>query len=157
MDLINQNTQSTGQLLFVDEPIAQRTIIIIAFAEPAVIHDQHFDAQFFGSLRKGNQFFGIEVEVGSFPVIDQQRPLLVFPTAPYQISIVEPMEDATHFTKTMVGINHDCLRCIEHCSRLQFPGEIRGVDTHDKPSSCIEIAFRHGCEIAGVDQIEAIA
>jgi len=98
MNLINQDTQSTGQLLFVDEPIAQRTIIIIAFAEPAIIHDQHFDAQFFGSVRKGNKFFGIEVEKGAFPVVDQQRTFFGFPPSPDQMAVIEPMEDATHFT-----------------------------------------------------------
>ena len=47
-----QTAEAAGQLLFIRIPVPKGGMIVIAFTEPAVIHDQHFYAQCFGFFCK---------------------------------------------------------------------------------------------------------
>ena len=45
IDLIHQRLQATRQFLLIGFPVAQTGAVIIAVSEPAVIHDQHLNAE----------------------------------------------------------------------------------------------------------------
>src|SRR5690606_31339781 len=102
VDFIHKVFQPALYFLFVDDPVAKRTVVVVALPEPAVVHDQHLDTQ--GRRLPGNsqQLFGIEVEIGGLPVIDQDRPLFVPVRAPDKVAAVEVMESPRHTTYALV-------------------------------------------------------
>ncbi|MNI25186.1 hypothetical protein D3C73_788250 [compost metagenome] len=76
-DPFHQIRQALRQLAGIHEPVAQRSGVVIAAAEPAVVKHEQLDAQRLAGTGDIFDFVGIEVEVGSFPVVDQHRAGLV--------------------------------------------------------------------------------
>ena len=113
VDLANQIGQAAGEFLFVDKPVTQGGGVVVADAEPAIVHDQHLHTQLSGFVSEGHQLVRIKVEQGAFPGVDQQGPLGVFVRSTDQVVVVEPMENAAHFAHTLVSVDHDCLGGVE--------------------------------------------
>ena len=59
--------EPVGQLAPVDDPVAERAVVGIALAEPAVVEDEQLDAEV--ACRRGDRDepVGVEVEVGRPP------------------------------------------------------------------------------------------
>ena len=76
------------------------------------------------------QFFGIEIEVSCFPVVDENRALLVLILTADQMIAVQLMIVVCHAVQTVLGIDHDNFRCLEFCVLLQFPAEVLRMDSH---------------------------
>ncbi|MNW59923.1 hypothetical protein D3C74_378770 [compost metagenome] len=76
-DPFHQVRQTLRQLAGIHEPVAQRSGIVIAAAEPAVVKHEQLNAQCLAGAGDIFDFVCIEVEVGSFPVVDQHRAGLV--------------------------------------------------------------------------------
>ena len=71
VDLVAQMAQSLREFMRVVKPIAQRGIVAFAMPKPAVIQNKQFDARIFCTAGEGEQLFLGEIEVGCFPVVDQ--------------------------------------------------------------------------------------
>ena len=99
---INEGLQPAFEFFFIHDPVAERAVVIVAFAEPAVVHDQHLDAESgrFSGYRQ--QLFGIEVEVCTLPVVDQDRPLFVPVRAPDKVIAVKVVECPRHTPYALV-------------------------------------------------------
>ena len=131
MDLARQLCQRTLQFLFIDEPVPQSAVIIIALSEPAVIQHEHFDTEFFCLTCDLQDLFLIKCKVGRFPVVDQDWSLLMKIFASDHVVSVEIMIASGHFSQTFMGINHNNFRCLEFFSFFQNPAEFFFVDTHN--------------------------
>ena len=66
-----QTFQSARQLLFIYHPVSQAAVVIVSLSKPAVIHDQHLNAYFFGLSCDLQQLLCIKSKICGFPVIDQ--------------------------------------------------------------------------------------
>ena len=156
VDALDQRLEATGELLFVDLPVAQRRVVVVAAAEPAVVHHQHFKAHLGGRLGEGHQLFGVEIKERAFPAVDEERALFGFPAAANEATVVKAVENAAHFTDAAVGIDHHRLRRFKALAGEEIPDEIGGIDAHDQAGGAVEIAFGEGGEVARIDQIEAV-
>ena len=83
IDFFNQFSQRHSQLLLIDIPVAETAVVIVSFAKPAVIHDQHLNSKicrFFGKIV--NRLSG-KIKIRCFPAVYQNRSYLisVFSTA----------------------------------------------------------------------------
>ena len=78
VDLLRQRLEGADFLL-IDEPVPQRTAVIIPMPEPAVIQHKHFHAAVCCAVRDRQQFFPVEVHVSAFPVIHEDG---AFPMCP---------------------------------------------------------------------------
>lgn len=97
VDLLHQGAEAALEFGFVDEPVAEAGVVVVAFAEPAVVEHEHFDAESCGVSGDGEQFLFVEIEIGGFPVVDENRALAVLPVAPDQVIVEEIVEGAAHF------------------------------------------------------------
>ena len=60
-------------LFLVDEPVAKTTVIILSFSKPAIVKHQHLNAKLLRLLCNFQNFFFVEIKIGCFPVVDQNR------------------------------------------------------------------------------------
>ena len=70
IDFFRQLFQTLRQLAAVHHPVAERAVICIAVAKPAVVQYAHFDTQIRRRARNLHDLFMIKVEEGRFPVVD---------------------------------------------------------------------------------------
>ena len=68
--------ESAFELIFVHEPVAQRVVVVVALAEPAVVHDEHIHAEFLCALRKRDELVRIKIKERRLPAVYQQGALL---------------------------------------------------------------------------------
>ena len=153
---VDQRRKSAGELLLIDHPVAQRGGIVIAMAEPAVVHHQQLDPQRLSLMSEGYQLVAVKIKVRRLPAIDEQGALFRLIAAADQMPAIEPMENAAHFAKSAVGIHHHDLGGIKGLPRRKLPAEARRVDAHQETGGAVEIALTQGGEVAGIDQIEAV-
>lgn len=52
--------ESAFELIFVHEPVAQRVLVVVALAEPAVVHDEHIHAEFLCALRERDELVRVK-------------------------------------------------------------------------------------------------
>ena len=70
-----------AEFFCVDKPVAEGGTVIVALAEPAVVENEHFDAELGSGFGDVVNFVVVEIEVGRFPVVDEDRAFDVFPGA----------------------------------------------------------------------------
>jgi len=71
IDPADKRRETAFDLFFVDIPVAQAGVVVIAFSEPSVIHDDHFDAHAFGGLCDLDELLIVKVEESCLPGVDQ--------------------------------------------------------------------------------------
>ena len=96
MDVIRKPFDQVGQFLFANLIIAQGAMVIIALPKPAVIEDEKLDAEFAGFLYQGMEFGLVEIEVGAFPVIEDDGPFRVLVGDRQNAAPDEGMEGGGH-------------------------------------------------------------
>ena len=85
-----------GQLAPVDEPVAERRVVRVALAEPAVVEHEQLDAEVARRGRDLDQLRLVEVEVGRLPVVDEDRPRPVAPRPAGEPLAVQAVERVAH-------------------------------------------------------------
>ena len=156
IDLIHQIFQTSCDLFFVYFPVTQGTVIGISFSKPAIIHDQHLNATFFRLTGNSKQFICIEIKIGRFPVVDQDRAFLIFELAADQMIPVKVMITSCHLTEPVSGIGHDYFRCLEGFARFKEPGKFLRADSHGH-TQVVKLAEFCLCqEVSGIDEMHGI-
>ena len=78
---------SSGELSLVDDPVAERAVIAVALAEPAVIDDEKLYTELCGAFGNLYKTFLVEAEIAGFPAVQQNGTGLVFVFAAYNMVI----------------------------------------------------------------------
>ena len=73
MDFFCKLRHGAVHLFLVDEPVAEATVIILSFSKPAIVKHQHLNAKLLRLLCNFQNFFFVEIKIGCFPVVDQNR------------------------------------------------------------------------------------
>ena len=100
----NQFSQRAPQLLFVDLPVPQPAIVVIALTKPAVIHHHHVNAKRCRLLCQPVNRLPVKIKIRCLPAINQHRPGL-----PAVRSAADMFPDAAvvsfrQFRKALCGI-----------------------------------------------------
>ncbi|MPM92744.1 hypothetical protein SDC9_139880 [bioreactor metagenome] len=156
VDLLHQLAEPALEFRLIDEPVAEAGVVVVAVAEPAVVEHQHFDAQLRGVFRDGQQFLRVEMEVGRLPVVDQDRPLAVFPRAADQLVAEYVVEGAAHGSKPFCRVDQQRFGSLELFAGTEFPGEspLIDADLGAQPVELVKLDL--GGEVAAVKQGDAV-
>src|SRR5438270_2848507 len=71
--LIDEWLKAIRKFLRIDVPITQAGMVVLAFAEPAIIHDEAFDSQACGFFGKSLLSSLIHIESGCLPRVVDDR------------------------------------------------------------------------------------
>ena len=153
---IYQIVQSARQFLFIHKPVPKTCTVIVAVSKPAIIHNQHFNSVLRGKFCNIQKFFSIEIKVGCFPVVNQNRALLVAVFAADQMLAIEIMEISRHFSKSLCGEGKCHFRCIKGFFAFQFPGKICRMNSHDCADAVKLALFQLRNKIAGINKMHGI-
>ena len=156
VDFVDQLFQAALDLVFIDKPVSETGDIQVAFAEPAVVHDQHFDTCLLGGAGNVQKLVAVKIKIGRLPVIDEDGTFFVSPDPADQVVPIEVMEGVGHAAQPLAGIDHDSLGCLEGFSGLQCEGETVRVDAQSHADRIVGITFDLAAEVAGIDQVESI-
>lgn len=124
VDVIDEGFEAAGEFFGVDGPVAEAGAVIVAGAEPAVIHDETLDAEFGGYGGKGFLAFLGDVEGGGFPgVVEDGAEAFVGE----DFVAGEAVEEAGGFAEAVGGEAGVEGRGFEGFAGFEGPGEVEGV------------------------------
>ena len=66
--------ETVGEFLRIHGPVAEAGVIVVALAEPAVVHHEELDAQLGGLIGEGSLPGFVDVEGGGFPGVVEHGP-----------------------------------------------------------------------------------
>ena len=116
-DLPAQPVQAARQLLFVGLPVAEGAGVVIALAEPAVVHDEQLDANVLPGPRQGYEAAFGDVEIAGLPTVEQHRPGLMLPSPPDDVLPHEKMQIAAQAREAVRGVAHHGLGRLKGLAR----------------------------------------
>ena len=148
--------QAALELALVYEPVAQRVLVVVALAEPAVVHDEHIHAEFLCALRERDELVRIKIEERRLPAVYQQRTLLCPVFSGDEVEVIELMIYSAHLADALARVDHDRLGSLEALARLKMPGEICRIYAHEYARSTRIVALGAELEVAAVNEIEAV-
>src|SRR5699024_5505751 len=122
-----------GELFLVDVPVAQAAEIIVALAEPSVVHHHQLYAHLAGSLGDGADFFSRKIKERGLPVIDEDGPALLLPGAATKVAADGPVEQTAHMAQSSGREDHGCIWGGEGLAGLEGPGKVEGMDAQGQP------------------------
>ena len=157
VDPADQRAQALAQLLFIHGPIAQAGGIGIPLAEPAVVHNDHLDAQvmgFFGQIVNGAAG---EIKIGGFPAVDQDRAGLCLHRSSAYMMADAGVQVLGKSGKAAAAVGHNDFRCRESLPRFNGIMEAFFAQSHLQscPAELILAGFRP--ETAAVDELHGPA
>ena len=148
--------QAALELALVYEPVAQGAAVVVALAEPAVVHDEHIHAELLCTFGEGDELFRIKIKICRLPAVYQQGTLCGFPFAADEIVVIEPVICAAHLAYARIRIDDNRLGSHKALAGLKTPGEVIGVYAHDYARGAREVALGAELEVAAVNEIEAV-
>ncbi len=95
-DLSGKARDPFRQFCPIREPVAKRRRIVVPSFIPSVIEHEQFDPEVFCLLCHFEDRFFIEIHIGSFPVVDQDRPDVIAPPAPCKTLPEQGMKGLAH-------------------------------------------------------------
>ena len=131
-------------------------MVIVALAEPAVVHDEHIHAEFLCALRERDELVRIKIEERRLPAVYQQGTLLCSVFSGDEIEVIELMIYPAHLADALARVDHDRLGSLEALARLKMPGEICRIYAHEYARSTRIVALGAELEVAAVNKIEAV-
>ena len=144
------------ELVLVYEPVAQRVLVVVALAEPAVVHDEHIHAKFLCAFRERDELVCIKIEERRLPAVYQQGTLLRSVFSGDEVEVIELMIYSAHLADALARVYHDRLGSLEALARLKMPGEIGRINSHEYARSARIVALGAELKIAAVNEIEAV-
>ena len=152
LDVPDQRLDPARQLAPVDDPVAERRVVVVATAEPAVVEDEQLDAQGLGSPRDAHDPVVVEVEVGRLPVVEDDGARAVAPRAARQPLAVQAVERLAEGAQAVARPGDHRLGRRERRAGLEPPREGLGVDADPEPGRPERVDLGLGEEVAGVDE-----
>ena len=151
-DGFRQPLQSIRQLCPVYLPISERRAVAVSPAEPAVIQHKELGTQFGGHFTEFRQVLLVEIEIGGFPVVEQDRALPLPEFRRENMLTNEAVKFFAHTVQPFIRVDHDRLGCVKTFSRRQLPFEGVGVNTQVYSQIVVMIQFQLGQEVAAVNE-----
>ena len=148
--------ESSLELVFIYEPVAQRVLVVVALAEPAVVHDEHIHAEFLCALRERDELVRVKIKKRRLPAVYQQRTLLRSVFSGDEIEVIELVVYPAHLADALARVYHDRLGSLKALARLKMPGEICRIYAHEYARSARIVALGAELKIAAVNEIEAV-
>ena len=118
---INNGFQSIGEFPLVHIPVTQGGIVPVTMAEPAIVQHQHIDAQVFGVLCELTQLFLRDIEINSFPTVDDNGVAHTAIGRLTQLTAANLMKILAHAVKALVGEGQKRFRGHELRPRCKLP------------------------------------
>ena len=153
---IHKIFQSARQFLFIHKPVSKTRTIIVAVSKPAIIHNQHLNTVLGCKFCNVEKFLRIKIKISGFPVVNQNRALLVAVFAADQMLAIEIMEISRHFSKALCGEGKCHFRCIKGFFAFQFPGKICRMNSHHRADTVKLALFQLRNKIAGINKMHGI-
>ena len=152
----DERLEAARELAPVDDPVAQRRVVLVAPPEPAIVEHEQLDAEVLRLARDPDDPLVVEVEVGRLPVVEHDRTLAVAPRAARHPLPVQAVEGLGQAAEALAGPRDDGLRRGERRARLEAPGEGLRVDADAQARGPERVDLRLGQEVAGVDEAQAV-
>ena len=152
MNLFRQGKQTIRQFASIRCPVAKGRPVVVTMAKPAVVQHKKLNAHIGGCLCNLQQLFLIKVEVGSFPVIQQNGTRCLGILSTNQMVGANAMELTAHAVQAIVRVNEHCFRGAEDIPSGKLPGETILVQPQANPSLAETIHFHPCIEVAAVDE-----
>ena len=157
VELVAQLLKAAAHLLLVDEPVAQTAVVIVPLAEPAVVQHQHFDAQIGGLPGNLQNLFLVEIEISSFPVVDEHRTGGMLVVTPADVLPDDVVVLAGQGAEAGLRVAQHDLRGVKSLAGLEGEPEPIGMDAQLYPGLALLVPLDSCGEVAAVHQAEAVA
>ena len=145
-----------SDFLFVDKPVSESAVVAVSFSEPAVIHYHHLDAAVLRILCDAHNFIGVEIEIGRFPVVDENRAQFFFPGTADDMPPDEIVIRMRHRSESGIRIRKNGLRCIEGLAAAKLPGEEIRIDAERSTNHIVLALLCHLQMIAGIHEKKSV-
>ena len=123
VDLVHKISKRASEFFFINIPVAEAAAVIIAFSEPAIIHDQHLNPKILCAHREIKQLFLIEIKIAGLPAVQEDRPDPVTPFSPADMPARTPVEILGQACHPLGRVTHHNLRCPEYITSSQRVSE----------------------------------
>ncbi len=147
LDLRGDAVEAVRQLSPVHEPVAERRVVRVTLAEPAIVEDEQLDPEIAGGRRDLDQLRFVEVEVGRLPVVEDDRPRCVAPPPARQPLAVQAVERLAHRAEPGIRVDQHRLGCLEVIPGFECPGERVRADADANAGRVVRIHLRLGDEV----------
>ena len=144
------------ELFPVDRPVAERGIVVVPMAEPAVVEHEELEPEIRRARSERVHLLVVEVEIRRLPVVDEDRAHRVAVFAAQEMLAIRRMERLRHSVQPVRRVDADDFRRLERLSRRELPGEIRWVQPRDDARRAELLHLRLHREAAAVNQAERI-
>ena len=144
--------EAIGQLAMVHRPVSQRGPVIVAVPEPAVVQHKELNAHLRGLFGDIHQLVLIEVEIGGFPVVQQNRTGRMGVPSANDVLPAQGVELGAHAVHTMGAVRQHRFRHMEGLTGGQRPAEVTVVQPHPQARAALLIHIRRGKEAARIHQ-----
>ena len=156
-DLFRHALKRTAKLLLIGIPVAQRTVIAVPSAKPAVIHDEQLNSHTMRFSGDGNQLLTGKIKVRCLPVVNQNRTPFVLPRSAAHIFPNGLVEIAAQLSQTVSTVGHHHLRQVQMIPRLQIPGKLIRMNSAQESRLVYLILFHLHEEIPAVQEGKSVA
>ena len=157
VDFFTETSQPVRKLFRIHLPVSKRRTVIVPVTKPSIVHHKQFNPCFFSGFCELEQFFLIDIEIRSFPAIQQYRAHFFLPRTTHNMFPYKAVHTLAHPIVAGFGISHHCLRCLKAFPRRKLPAKILRIDSRDKPCFSIAVHFDRLIMVSAVYKIESIA
>ena len=144
------------ELFPVDRPVAERGIVVVPMAEPAVVEHEELEPEIRRARSERVHLLVVEVEIRRLPVVDEDGAHRVAVFAAQEMLAIRRMERLRHSVQPVRRIDADDLWRLKHFAWLELPGKIRRVQSRDDARRAELLNLRLHREAAAVNQAERI-
>ena len=156
MDVAGERLEAVRELAPVDDPVAQRRVVLVAPPEPAVVEHEQLDPEVLRLARDPDDPLVVEVEVGRLPVVEHDRARAIAPRAARHPLPVQAVERLGQAAEALAGPGDHGLGRGERRPRLEAPREGLRVDADAQAGGPERVDLGLGEEVAGVDEAQAV-
>ena len=150
IDLLRESLYAVGKFLQIGMPISERSRVVVAFSEPAVVEDEQFDARF---LRVSGDFQDlrlVKIEICAFPAVDEYGTRRLHKAPRQNMGIEKIVIAAAHAVDSLRREAQQTFGRLEGFSRRKRPFETAVVNAAHHPDIVIGVHVYLKAMIAAV-------
>src|SRR3954471_13470164 len=129
MDAIDDRLETVGKFFFINVPVAESGVIVLALAEPSVVDDKALDAEGSGLFSKRKLAGFADPELGGLPRVIEDGTEFGMRGAGQDHALLETMKDAGGFAHAAIGEAPVKWRSAERLAGGESVAEVEGIVT----------------------------